>query len=167
LKKQLLISFSKYNAADKFQLILATGFGSGLFPFASGTAGSAVAVALYFLFFPILSPAHWLLGLLFLLAATAIAIQCSDRAEQIFQKKDDGRVVIDEFIGQWIALYLIPLVWWTPIAAFFLFRLFDIVKPFPANQLQQVRGGWGIVLDDLVAGIYSNLVLQLILWLAL
>lgn len=148
---------------SKFLICLATGLGSGYCPFASGTAGSAVAVLLYLLFYPLLSPPYWFLGFAFLLAMTALAIHSADAAEKHFGKKDDGRVVIDEFVGQWISLFLISLNWWTPLAAFFLFRFFDILKPFPAGRSQGLPGGLGIVLDDVIAGIYANLALQLIL----
>jgi len=149
---------------EKIYLFLATGLGSGFSPFASGTAGSAVAVVLYLAFHRILSPEHPWMGLLFLFAATALSVACADAAEKYYRKKDDGRVVIDEFVGQWIALYLIPLNYWTPVAAFFLFRVFDVVKPFPAGRSQKLPGGVGITIDDAIAGIYSNLVLQAILW---
>jgi len=159
--------FPNCTPAQKFYLFLATGFGSGYSPFASGTVGSAVAILLYLLIFPLLSQAHFLLGLLFLVAATALAIRCSDEAEKYFKKKDDGRVVIDEFVGQWFALYLIPFTWWTPIVAFSLFRFFDIAKVFPANHFEKLPGGQGIVLDDVMAGIYSNIVLQIIVFIIL
>ena len=155
--------FPDCSTADKFYLVLATGFGSGYSPFASGTAGSAVAILLYLLIHPLLSGSQWVLGLVFLLGVLALSIRCSDVAEKYFGKKDDGRIVIDEFLGQWVALYLIPFSWWAPVAAFFLFRFFDIVKPFPAGRSQRLPGGLGIVLDDVFAGIYSNLALQVVI----
>jgi phosphatidylglycerophosphatase A len=81
-------------------------------------------------------------------------------------RKDPGVVVIDEIVGQWIALILIPLCLWTTIGAFLLFRLTDIVKPYPARQLEALPGGWGIVADDLMAGLYANLLLRvaLLVW---
>jgi phosphatidylglycerophosphatase A len=158
--------FPNTTLVQKFHLFLATGFGSGFSPVVSGTAGSAVAVILYYFFHPLLSRVeNWPWGLLFLLLFLSYSFWSAEVAERYYKKKDDGRVVIDEFIGQWIALYLIPMTLWTPLAAFFLFRFFDIAKPFPARRLQYLRGGLGIVIDDVFAGIYANLVLQLFLWM--
>lgn len=157
--------FPNCTPADKAHLVAATGFGSGFSPFASGTAGSAAAVVLYLLFHSLLGPSRWGLGLTFLLAATAYAVYSATVAEKYFGKKDDGRIVIDEFIGQWIALFLVPLSLPGVAAAFFLFRFYDIVKPFPAGRSQRLPAGVGIVMDDFIAGIYSNLTLQLLLYL--
>ena len=157
--------FPNCTPVEKAHLVLATGFGSGFSPFAPGTAGSAVALLPYFLFHSLLEPSRWPLGLLFLLAATAYAVQSASIAERYFGRKDDGRVVIDEFVGQWISLYLIPFSPAAVIAAFLLFRFYDIVKPFPAGWSQRLPGGVGIVFDDLFAGLYSNLTLQLVIYL--
>jgi len=156
--------FPGCTTTDKAHLIAATGFGSGYSPFAPGTAGSAAAIVLYLLFHPLLEPSRWPLGLLFLLATTAYAVYSATVAEKYFRTKDDGRIVIDEFIGQWITLYLIPLSPAAILGAFVLFRFYDVVKPFPAGRLQGLPGGAGIVLDDLFAGIYSNLTLQLVIY---
>ena len=106
-----------------------------------------------------------IVGVLFLLAATAVAVQSATVAEKYFGKKDDGRIVIDEFVGQWVALFLIPCSPGAVLAAFLLFRFYDIVKPFPAGRSQRLPGGVGVVLDDFFAGIYSNLTLQLLIYL--
>ena len=77
--------------------------------------------------------------------------------------KDPQIVVIDEVVGQWIALLLVPqtMIWFA--VSFLLFRFFDILKPWPINQLQSLPGGWGIMIDDVLAGIYANIIIQLIL----
>lgn len=156
--------FPRATSSQKFFLLFASGFGSGYSPFASGTVGSAVAVVLYLLFQPLLGPAHPVLGLIFLLTFWAFSVHCAEVAEKYYGKKDDGRVVIDEFLGQWITLFLVPLNLWTPVAAFFIFRIFDIAKPFPAGWSQKLRGGVGIVMDDLIAGIYGCVLMHLIIW---
>ena len=77
---------------------------------------------------------------------------------------DPGIIVIDEFVGQWISLLFLPRILWIYVAAFMLFRIFDILKPFPANDSQKLKHGWGVMIDDVIAGIYTNLVLQLLIW---
>ncbi|MCK4559959.1 MAG: phosphatidylglycerophosphatase A, partial [Calditrichia bacterium] len=77
--------------------------------------------------------------------------------------KDPGIVVIDEFVGQWIALLFLPRILWIFIASFFVFRILDIIKPFPAADLEELDGGIGIMLDDIIVAIYTNMALQLTL----
>ena len=143
-------------------IFIATGAGSGYSPIASGTAGSAVGVALFVVL-------AWGLGLSTpaLLAVTAgvtlLGVWAADRAEAIFGGKDDGHITIDEVAGQLISLLALPLRWEVLLVGFFLFRLFDIVKPPPARQLESMRGGLGVMGDDVFAGIYANLVGQ-VLW---
>jgi phosphatidylglycerophosphatase A len=141
--------------------LISTWFGCGRSPFAPGTAGSAAAVA-------IAIPLHLYAGFAgwhFLLLAAALfplavwAAGVSARAANI---KDPGFVVVDEVIGQWIALAgARTLHWETYLAAFLLFRLFDIWKPPPVRQLEALPGGLGINADDVMAGVYAALVLFL------
>ena len=139
--------------------LLATWFGSGYSPKAPGTAGSlaalAIAIALHhYLGF---TPLHFLLlaAILFLPAVWAAGVTA--RATGL---KDPQFVVVDEVIGQWIALAgAASLNWKSFLAAFALFRLFDIWKPPPVRQLESLPGGWGINLDDVMAGVYAALVL--------
>jgi phosphatidylglycerophosphatase A len=77
--------------------------------------------------------------------------------------KDPQVVVIDEFVGQWIALLFLPRILWIFISGFVIFRILDIIKPFPAADLEEIEGGRGILLDDVIAGIYTNFALHLIL----
>ena len=77
--------------------------------------------------------------------------------------KDPGIVVIDEFVGQWISLLFLPKTLWIFIAAFLLFRILDIIKPFPAADLEELDGGIGIMLDDVIVGIYTNMAIHLTL----
>ena len=138
-------------------ILLATGFGAGYAPVAPGTAGSAQGVLLFF----ILSQLSLSLYLGITVLITLFAIWSSGVAEKACGRKDPPHVVIDEIAGQLIALAALPANWKFMLAGFLLFRLFDIVKPWPANMINRdMPGGAGIVLDDVVAGVYANLLLQ-------
>lgn len=140
--------------------VLATTGGTGYFPIAPGTVGSAVAVLVLWILPPI-SPL--LLVALFVLFYVT-GIWAAGVTALIYESKDPGLVNWDEFLGQWIALFTLPHIWWVYAAGFFLFRLFDIWKPVPVRTMEKLPGGTGIMTDDVVAGIYANLVLQLILY---
>lgn len=103
---------------------------------------------------------------LVLLGIVAAGIWAASRTEHLSGKKDPGKVVIDEVAGQYIALLPIPLsiepAWWSMLAAFILFRFFDIVKPYPARRLESLHGGLGIMADDLIAGVYAAVVVAVI-----
>jgi phosphatidylglycerophosphatase A len=98
---------------------------------------------------------------------TLIGIPAATEVSRAFSKKDPQFVVIDEVVGQLIALIAVPLAWKTFLAGFILFRAFDIVKPPPVRQLESLPEGTGIVLDDVAAGIYALIVMQLLLHLGL
>ncbi len=141
---------------NRLILFVAQGAYSGRSPFAPGTAGSVVGVLLY------LCIAHQpLWGYLLACGATIlIGIWSAGRAEKLLGRKDDGSIVIDEIAGFLVSMILVPRGWAWIAAGFFLFRLFDVVKPWPVKRLQDLHGGPGIVLDDVGAGIYTNIVLQ-------
>jgi phosphatidylglycerophosphatase A len=138
---------------------LATGFGSGFAPLAPGTAGTLIGIPLYW----VLAVMPWPLWLITLLAFTALAWYLSDQAERLFGQKDAQCIVIDEIAGlQWTLFLIAPTVPHV-VLGFVLFRFFDIAKPFPARLFQdRLPGGYGVVGDDLAAGIWGNLVLQLL-----
>ena len=148
-----------------FSIWIATGLGTGYFPVAPGTAGSAVGLALVLaLRQTSLGPAGLavsltaLSGLLF-----AVGVWSAGKAEKFFGRVDPGQVVIDEVVGQIITFVATPRVAWVGLlAGFLLFRAFDVVKPFPARQCERFPGGWGIMLDDLVAGVYSLIALVIL-----
>lgn len=95
-------------------------------------------------------------------AVLAAGIPAASRAEVLYGKKDCGRIVIDEFVGYWVAMAFLPATAGYMIAAFFAFRFFDILKPFPARMLERrCAGGWGVMLDDVAAGIYANLLMKM------
>jgi phosphatidylglycerophosphatase A len=151
--------FRQANPYGKTALILGTWFGSGLMPFASGTFGTLAAaplVALSSVFSP-LSDA------LFLMIMILVAIWASQVVHRLLKKVDPSEVVVDEVAGFLLTMLWIPLSWGTLLAGFLLFRIFDIWKPWPAGPAERLHGGLGIVLDDLVAGLYANLGLRFIL----
>jgi len=137
---------------------IATGLGAGYFPVAPGTAGSLVGLALVIALQQTSLDAAWLGISLAALAAVvfAVGVWAAGKAEKAFGRVDPGQVVIDEVMGQIITFLATPRISWAGlIAGFILFRIFDIVKPFPARRCERFPGGWGIMLDDGVAGLYS------------
>ncbi len=147
-----------------FAKLLATWFYLGYSPVAPGTAGSLGALIVawplvrYHGFQPL-----WFLGLAVLLLGPAI--WAADVTAREAGLKDPGLVVVDEVVGQWITLAgAVHFTWASWLLAFALFRIFDIIKPPPARQLEAVKGGAGIVLDDVMAGIYGALVLYAAGW---
>lgn len=144
-------------------LFLATGAYSGYAPVASGTVGSLVALPLIFLSLQLwhLSPA---LQVIVLVLAIISACWVAGAAEQYLGEHDSGKIVVDEIVGFLTATALLELTLQRLIIAFFLFRLFDILKPPPARYFDQhVLGGAGVVLDDVCAGIYANLIVRVLL----
>jgi len=144
---------------NRFILLLATGFGVGYSPVAPGTLGTLIAIPVYYFLSEIPCPLYevTLIGFFFLSAWV------SGNAERVFRKQDDQRIVIDEVIGFLIAMLWVPKTLLFVIVGFFLFRFFDILKPFPIRHIEKgFKGGFGVVLDDLVAGVYTNILLQII-----
>lgn len=142
--------------------VLAYGFGSGLAPWAPGTCGTVVAVLLYLLF----PPMHWTVYLLMLLVTFLAGIWICGRTSKDFGVHDPGGIVWDEFVGYWATMFLAPTGWQWVIGGFILFRLLDILKPWPIKWADsRVKGGLGIMLDDLIAGIMGALCLQAVVLL--
>lgn len=145
----------------KLSLFIATGFGSGYLRPASGTWGTGVAMLLLWLGGSWWTAAGLLAQIIFCLAVFAVAVATSYTGEAHFKKKDPSPVVIDEIIGYFCTMIALPAEPLYLIAAFFLFRLLDILKPFPAHESQSLPSGWGIVVDDVLAGLYGCLCLHL------
>ena len=139
--------------------LVATGLGSGYAPIAPGTAGSALGLVL---FWP-LSRLGLGLQLAALVVVTVVGVAAADAVARRVGKKDPGIVVVDEIAGMWVSLLLLPLTPATAVLAFLLFRVMDILKPFPARDLERLPGGIGIMADDLAAGLYANLLVRLVL----
>ncbi len=138
--------------------LFASGLFSGYPPYASGTVGSAVALAFYFI------PGFESFGIICtaILITFFFGIKAANTMEQRYGH-DPSEVTIDEVVGMWISLFLLPKKIFLVLAAFFVFRFFDIIKPFPARKFDTMHGGFGIMMDDVIAGIYANIALQLAL----
>ncbi|MCC7157328.1 MAG: phosphatidylglycerophosphatase A [Bryobacterales bacterium] len=149
---------------NRLALALATWFGFGYSPVAPGTAGAAAAAAIAWLA-TVYSPLPpWAFAVL-AAALTPVGIWAANQTARIVCRKDPGIVVIDEVLGVWITLAgASTLNWKSMLAGFLLFRLFDIWKPWPVRQLEALRGGAGIIADDLMAGVYGALVLWIAGW---
>ena len=147
--------------------LLATWFGCGYFPVGPGTVGSAAALIIAWAIDQWLSWPPLAFAALAVIV-TPVGVWAAHRFARSVGAKDPGIIVIDEVLGQWVTLAgAAAFTWKSWLAAFVLFRLFDIVKPPPVRQLEQLPGGMGIVADDLMAGLYGALVLFLAGWLKL
>jgi phosphatidylglycerophosphatase A len=142
-----------------FILLSATGLGVGFSPIVPGTMGTLVAIPFYYFVSSIPSPLYELTLVAFFFFSSWI----SNQAERYWGKKDDRKIVIDEIMGFLVTMLWIPRSPLFIVAGFFFFRFFDILKPFPIRRLEQVRSGFGVVLDDVLAGIYSNIALHLVM----
>ncbi len=149
---------------DHLVLALATGFGTGYSPFASGTVGTLLALPLVWIVWPYTA---WPVQALLAVILALLAIPICSAAERHFQTKDDGRIVADEYLTFPICMIGLPAGPVMLLIAFVTARIFDIFKPPPANQLQAVKGGAGIVLDDVMASFYSLAVNHLVYYFLL
>ena len=133
----------------------------GFAPIAPGTAGSVVGLMLFWV---VRSAGSMWLEVTVLLAVTAVGVAAAYAAETRDRRRDPGLVVIDEVAGMLVTLLAVPVGLAGAVVGFLAFRLFDIVKPFPARQAERLPGGWGVMTDDLVAGVYAQGFLRLLLW---
>ena len=141
--------------------IVASFFGTGYSPVAPGTAG-AILAALMVWFWQSQDTTLIYYGWPLLIAtiiATLIGVYATDQLEPEWGK-DPSKVVIDEAVGLWISILFIPVNLYYLLAGLVLFRIFDIWKPLGIRKMEQVKGGWGVMLDDVLAGVYANLILQ-------
>ena len=155
------VSRTPWNPFDYLALAIAT-CGVGYLPLIPGTFGSLLGVGIFLLLNQTAA------GLLVsIVAFTFAGIWAASRTEQLAGRKDPGKVVVDEVAGQMIAT--LPLAFFTQwsmrsvMVSFILFRFFDIVKPYPANKLERLKGGFGIMCDDLVAGVYAAVILSILI----
>jgi phosphatidylglycerophosphatase A len=143
---------------ERAVLFVATGFFIGNLPLAPGTFGSLIGLPLCLL----LSRLDLLKSLICILVFILFAMGIASAAEKIIKQRDPGKIVIDEIAGLMVTLAGLPFNMKTALAGFIIFRVFDILKPFPIRMLDRsVGGGSGIVLDDVMAGIYGNLIIRL------
>ena len=147
-----------------FSKFIATFAGVGLFPIAPGTIGSIAGLGVLWAISIASSDSYQvILQLLFLIVFIPIGVIASSAYEKHFGKIDPKEVVVDEVVGIIITLFALPFTWINIIAGFILFRFFDIVKPFPIGKLQNIKGGWGIMADDIAAGIVSAVILRIVI----
>jgi phosphatidylglycerophosphatase A len=140
-------------------LALATCAGIGYVPWAPGTFGSLAGLLLWFLIPQSPAPQIGAIVLVFLIGAWSGGV-----AEHFFNSTDPSRVVVDEVVGMWITLLFNPVGWQGAVIAFVMFRAFDVVKPYPADRLEALHGGFGVMADDAMAAIYANMSLRLTIY---
>lgn len=145
---------------EKLIKLFATGFGAGLAPVTPGTLGTLVGVGICLICWPF----PWLLRLLVVIAILGFSIYVAGLAEKIYHVKDDQRIVIDEIAGFQVTMLPVTITGLHLLVGFVLFRIFDILKPFPLRDLQKMSGGLGIVLDDAAAGIYAGVLMLLLVF---
>jgi len=133
----------------------------GFAPVAPGTVGAAAAIPVFLLLR--MAGSAWL-EVAVCAAIVAAGAWSARLTEQALGVEDPGPVVIDEVVGMLVSLLWLPGTWPVILAAFLAFRVFDIVKPWPAGRLEHVPGGWGVMADDVMAGIYANLTIQVLMW---
>ncbi|MEW6615621.1 MAG: phosphatidylglycerophosphatase A [Thermodesulfobacteriota bacterium] len=142
---------------EKVIFFVATGAYSGYSPVAPGTAGTLVGIGIYFIIY---NP-NPLIYTTTVMVMFFLAVLISNKAEKILHENDSRHIVIDEIFGFIVTMAFVPKSFLYVVLGFFFFRVFDIIKIFPVNFFdKKVKGGYGIVLDDLFAGIYANLLLQ-------
>lgn len=141
---------------------LSLGLGSGLSPKAPGTFGTLAALIIFVAAYNLFGEVHWGTYLAVLLVTTVLGIYLCGKTAKDLGVHDHGGIVWDEFVGFWLCMLLVPVTWFWLLSAFVLFRIFDIVKPWPIKWIdQKVSGGFGIMLDDLLAGVYVLILLHL------
>ena len=144
----------------RLAVFLATAAYSGYFPFAPGTIGSAVGLLVYAFVWWTGSP---IVEVGLIVGLFAVGVWAGTTAERYFGGIDPGPIVLDEVVGMLITLAFIPVGVSGAIAGFLLFRLFDVIKPFPARRFEKLHGGLGVMADDAMAAVYANLSLRLLI----
>tara|TARA_Y100000780_G_C13481579_1_gene338737 strand:- start:97 stop:561 length:465 start_codon:yes stop_codon:yes gene_type:complete len=141
---------------------IATVFKAGYIPIAPGTVGSIIGLLVFWL---IKDYASFTIEMFVAAALFFAGVWASTIVEQVLERHDPGVVIVDEVVGMLVALMLLPPTITVMFVAFLLFRVFDIIKPYPARWCEQLSRGWGIMMDDVVAGLYVNVLIHIILWI--
>jgi phosphatidylglycerophosphatase A len=144
----------------RLAVFLATAAYTGYFPIAPGTVGSAVGLAAYAAVWWTRSP---LVEVAVIALLFAVGVWAGTITERYFGGIDPGPIVLDEVVGMLITLAFIPVGWAGALAGFVLFRIFDVIKPFPAARLEKLHGGLGVMADDAMAAVYANVSLRLLI----
>jgi phosphatidylglycerophosphatase A len=139
--------------------LIASGLGTGYSPVAPGTAGSLLGLGIWWLW----SGMNIWLQLSFIITTFFLGVWAASLAERDWGH-DAGKIVVDEVAGMWITLWLLPQSYVLYAVGFLLFRGFDIWKPLGARRIQKLPGGWGVMMDDMIAGVYANIICQIICW---
>lgn len=159
-------NYKKLGIAPRFHEILSTGLYTGLIPFAPGTAAAFVGLLLWYVLYLLLSPLWLTIATLFLIITVTVVGAWTSNVMEKYWGPDPRAVVIDEYVGCWIPLLIAPCGEWTPLIAFVgfgLFRLIDIFKPLGCRAIEEkFPGGWGVMLDDVLAGFYALIILFII-----
>jgi len=147
---------------NNFEKFIGSGFLSGYIPFAPGTFGSLAALLIY------LIPGfeNPTIMLIFISLTTIAGFYISNKFENEYGK-DPPQCTIDEFVGTWISLLFIPKILWLILIDFVIWRVLDILKPFPARQLEKLNGGLGIMIDDIISGVYSLIIVHIFIFFVL
>jgi phosphatidylglycerophosphatase A len=162
----LIISLNMQNSVSQIVLrnpihIFSFGFGSGLSPVAPGTMGTLVAIPIFF----ILATFSPIIYLLFVTVLFLVGCWTAEQTARALNVHDHPGIVIDEIVGYLITMILVPITWYWVFLGFLLFRLFDIWKPWPISIAdRQLKGGFGIMFDDVLAALYSLLSLHIVIW---
>lgn len=143
-----------------FEKIVGSGFYTGYIPVASGTFGSFVALLIYFI--PGFEKPEVIIPMIVLIFAAGVFI--SFKFEDVYGK-DPSECTIDEVTGTWIALVFLPKTIGIALTSFFIWRILDIIKPFPARQSEKLKGGWGIMVDDVISALYTLIIMHLIIFI--
>jgi len=143
---------------NKIIILLATGLYTGYSPKAPGTMGSILAILIYLLI-------DKNIFLIYTIILILSSFYIGGKAEKIFKEKDCQKIVIDELVGMSIALLFIPNNYFYILLAFILFRIFDVYKIYPANKIEKLKGSIGLIGDDIIAGVYANLIIQIIIFI--
>jgi phosphatidylglycerophosphatase A len=147
----------KINFFEKF---IGSGFYTGYFPIASGTVGSLAAIVIYFI--PGFEQLFIIIPATLVFMAYGIFVGTKFEAQY---GKDPSECTVDEVVGTWISLIALPKTLWIIVAAFFLWRILDIIKPSPARNLERLKGGLGIMIDDVISGLYTLIIMHLVVYL--
>jgi len=132
--------------------------GMGFIPIAPGTIGALEGCLGALLIEQYMAHANWVLAF-FIILFFLLGVHCTNKLETDWGK-DPSFIIIDEVVGMWIAMWMLPKGWIYIVAAFILFRFFDIYKPLFIRKMENLKGGWGVMMDDVLAGVYANVVIQ-------
>ena len=146
--------------------ILFTALYTGYLPAAPGTAGTLLAVLIYILEYLIFGACSWIINLVIVVIMIYPSIKLGDAGVAYFKNSDPPQIVLDEVMGFWISILFYPFNWKIIALAFLIFRIMDIIKPYPAYRLQRLKNGTGVMIDDYIAGIYTNLTILIIIIIA-